>query len=33
MRKTHDIQPLVIDIFDDFSVYKRYFYKRRSIYK
>lgn len=32
-RKTHDITPMIIDIVDDFSIFKAQHYKRKSIYK
>lgn len=33
-RKAHsDITPIIIDIIDDFSIFKRQFYRRRKIYK
>lgn len=32
-RKHHDITPLIIDIIDDFSIFKGQSYRRRTIYK
>ena len=32
-RKKHDIKPIIIDVVDDFSVFKAQHYKRKRIYK
>lgn len=32
-RKTHTVTPIIIDVFDDFSIFKGQHYKRRKIYK
>lgn len=32
-RKKHEITPIIVDIRDDFSMFKAQFYKRRKIYK
>ena len=32
-RKVHEIRPIIIDIFDEFSIFKGQYYKRRKIYK
>lgn len=32
-RKKHEITPIIVDIKDDFSMFKAQFYKRRKIYK
>lgn len=32
-RKKHDITPIIVDIYDDFSYFKSQYYKRRKTYK
>lgn len=32
-RKTHDITPIIIDVFDNFSIFKGQHYRRRKIYQ
>jgi superfamily II DNA or RNA helicase len=32
-RKKHEITPIIVDIYDDFSYFKNQYYKRRKVYK
>lgn len=32
-RKKHEITPIIVDIYDDFSYFKSQYYKRRKVYK